>query len=254
MSTARRHDFEAMRTRLFVSTTLINASELELQGDRARYLGRVLRLKIGDMIGVFDGSGSEWPAEIVAMSKNSATLLLGDGVVTDTESPLHIHLVQGVSRGERMDFVVQKSTELGVHRISPVLTDYGVVKLDERRANSRLEHWQAVAASAAEQCGRSVLPVIDPPVPLKHWFGARTDTADIDLILRPGGSATLANIATPASACLLIGPEGGFSDVEYDDAEVAGFTTLSMGPRILRTETAAAAALAALQTRWGDLG
>ena len=153
-----------------------------------------------------------------------------------------------------MDFVVQKATELGVKRITPVLTEYGVVKLDAKRAAKRHEHWQGVAASACEQSGRTRLPLIDEPVALKQWFGAKPADADVDLILRPGAATPLANVKPPATkACILIGPEGGFSDTEYEDAEVAGLKAVSLGPRVLRTETAAVAALAVMQAHWGDL-
>ena len=243
-----------MKTRLFVSQALINGASVFVEGNRARYVGRVLRLRVGDAITIFDGSGPEWPATIESMSKSSVTLQVGDSVEAGTESPLKIHLVQGVSRGERMDFVVQKATELGVKRITPVLTEYGVVKLDAKRAAKRRDHWQGVAASACEQSGRTRLPLIDEPVALKQWFGAKPADADVDLILRPGAATPLARVEPPATkACILIGPEGGFSQTEYEDAEVSGFTAVSLGPRILRTETAAAAALAIMQAAWGDL-
>jgi 16S rRNA (uracil1498-N3)-methyltransferase len=254
LSTVKRHDFEAMTTRLFVSGELINGAEIVLEGDRARYLGRVLRMRIGDEIAVFNGTGPQWTASIAGMTKNTATLAIGESTDAAAESPLKIHLVQGISRGERMDYVVQKATELGVKRITPVLTEYGVVKLDEKRTDKRREHWKAVAASACEQSGRSRLPLIDAPLPLKEWFGAKSADADVDLILAPGASTPLARIPAPGTkACILIGPEGGFSQVEYEDAEVSGFTAVSLGPRILRTETAAAAALAVMQAAWGDL-
>jgi 16S rRNA (uracil1498-N3)-methyltransferase len=243
-----------MKTRLFVSRDLINGAEALLEGDRARYLGRVLRLRVGDDINVFDGTGPEWSATISAMTKSSATLSLGERHESTMESPLMLHLVQGISRGERMDYVVQKATELGVHRITPVLTEYGVVKLDGKRAAKRRDHWEGVAASACEQCGRTRLPLIDTPLPLKHWFGDRPADADLDLILAPGASTPLARVAPPQTkVCILIGPEGGFSQTEYEDADVADFEAVSLGPRILRTETAAAAALAVMQANWGDL-
>ena len=243
-----------MKTRLFVSAEVINGGQVTLEGDRARYLGRVLRLRTGDDITVFNGTGPEWSASIAAMTKRTATLAVGESHETRAESPLKIHLVQGISRGERMDYVVQKATELGVKRISPVLTEYGVVKLDAKRAEKRREHWEGVAASACEQSGRTRLPLIDVPLTLKEWFGAKPADADVDLILAPGATTPLASVPAPATkACILIGPEGGFSQTEYEDAEVSGFTAVSLGPRILRTETAAAAALAIMQAAWGDL-
>ena len=243
-----------MKTRLLVSRDLINGDTAVLEDDRARYLGRVLRLRVGDELTVFDGTGPEWAATVTAMTRNSATLALGDRVETATESPLRIHLVQGVSRGERMDYVVQKATELGVKRITPVLTEYGVVKLDDSRAARRQLHWQGVAASACEQSGRTRLPLIDTPLSLKEWFGAAAGDADVDLILAPGATMPLAQVPAPRTeVCILIGPEGGFSQTEYEDAAIAGFQAVSLGPRILRTETATVAALAVMQNAWGDL-
>jgi 16S rRNA (uracil1498-N3)-methyltransferase len=153
-----------------------------------------------------------------------------------------------------MDFVVQKATELGVKRITPLLTERGIVKLDDRRAEKRRQHWQKVAASACEQCGRVRLPLLDAPVRLDAWLGAKPNHIESDVVLRPGAEQSLAEIDMPATkVCILVGPEGGFSDAEYQLTEAAGFTAVSMGPRVLRTETAAAAALAILQARWGDL-
>ena len=243
-----------MSNRLFVSGALINGGEIEVDGDRARYLGKVLRLRVGDPISVFNGEGPEWPASITRISKTSVGLRLGDSFEASTESPLKIHLVQGVSRGDRMDFVVQKATELGVKRITPVLTEFGVVKLKADRAERRREHWQKIANSACEQSGRTRLPLIDTPLPMKNWFGAKPENVDAELILVPGAVARLAETAAPATkVCVIIGPEGGFSDSEYQDAEVSGFTAVSLGPRILRTESAAIATLAVLQSLWGDL-
>ena len=243
-----------MTTRLFVSGQLINGAELVLEGDRARYLGRVLRLRIGDEITVFNGEGPEWSASIGSMTKSTASLRIGESREAGTESPLKIHLVQGISRGERMDFVVQKATELGVKRITPVLTEYGVVKLDPSRREKRRDHWESVAINASEQCGRTRLPLIDVPIPLNDWFGAKPAEVDAEVILKPGAENALAGIKPPATKiCVLIGPEGGFSDSEYEDAEIAGFDAASLGPRVLRTETAAVAVLSVLQSLWGDL-
>ena len=233
---------------------MINGGDVVVEGDRARYLGRVLRLRIGDAVTIFNGEGPEWPAVIEGMTKTTATLRIGEAYEARTESPLKVHLVQGISRGERMDYVVQKATELGVKRITPVLTEYGVVKLDDKRREKRREHWAHVAASACEQSGRTRLPLVDAPMPLKNWFGAKPADADVDLVLKPGAPTSLAGAAAPRTkVCLLIGPEGGFSPGEYEDAALAGFRAVSLGPRVLRTETAAAAALAIVQSLWGDL-
>ncbi len=243
-----------MKTRLFVSGDLINGSTLELDGDKARYLGRVLRLRVDDEVRVFNGDGAEFSANVATITRNTVSLRIHDRFETSTESPLRIHLVQGVSRGERMDFVIQKATELGVKRVTPVLTEYGVVKLDATRAAKRREHWQGVAQSACEQSGRVRVPLIDAPIPLKTWFGDSPAEVDLQVILRPGAAAPLADIEAPSTkVCLLIGPEGGFSDTEYEDAGIAGFVPVSLGPRVLRTETAAVAALSVLQAKWGDL-
>jgi len=243
-----------MKTRLFVSSQLINGGEVVLEGDRARYLGRVLRLAVGDEISVFNGEGGEWSARIGAMTKSTATLSIGAQTETGTESALKIHLVQSISRGERMDFVVQKATELGVKRITPLLTEYGVVKLDAARAEKRRDHWQNIATSACEQSGRTRPPLVDAPLALKDWFGNKPTEVDAELILAPGATTSLAGIAAPETkVCVLIGPEGGFSGTEYEDASVAGFQAVSLGPRVLRTETAAVAALTVMQSLWGDL-
>jgi len=243
-----------MGTRLFVSGALSNDAELILQGEQASYLGRVLRSCVGDAVTVFNGEGGEWSASIENISKNSVTLRVGTHTEPATESRLQLHLVQGVSRGERMDFVVQKATELGVSWITPVLTHHGMVKLDQKRAEKRRQHWQHVAESACEQSGRTRPPLIDAPVDLNAWFGAKDSSDSTELILRPGTSTAFASIGKPATRlCLLIGPEGGFSEREYEDAEIAGLQGVSLGPRILRTETAALAAITIAQSCWGDL-
>ena len=240
--------------RFLVHGDLQPGAELELDAERARYLGRVLRLQSGDRLCVFNGERGEFEAVLVGVRKDSATLQLGAQRPTATESPLRIHLVQGISRGERMDFVVQKATELGAKRISPVFTEYGVVKLQGERAAKRREHWQKVAESACEQCGRTRPPLVDSPVSLKQFLGARPATADVDLVLKPDAARALVSVPAPSTKlCLLVGPEGGFSDGEYEDAAVAGFVAVDIGPRILRTETAALAALAIAQAAWGDL-
>ena len=242
-------------TRLFVRSALVTGQELTLDKEQAHYLGRALRLRVGDTLSVFSAESGEFQATLTDIRKSSAEISIGDAIPTSTESPLKVHLVQGVSRGERMDFVVQKATELGVKRITPVLTEYGVVKLDGSRAAKRRDHWQKVAESACEQSGRIRPPLIDEPLPLKTWFGAKTKDADVDLILKPGATTPMASLKAPTTkVCLLIGPEGGFSDSEYEDAQVSGFKAVSLGPRILRTETAALAAVSIAESLWGDLG
>jgi 16S rRNA (uracil1498-N3)-methyltransferase len=242
-------------TRLFIHGELRPDLTLVLDQEQVRYVGRALRLRPGDALSVFNGESGEFAATVSSIGKTDATLTVGAALTTRTESPLKVHLVQGVSRGERMDIIVQKATELGVKRISPVLTEYGVVKLGGDRAQKRREHWEKIAASACEQSGRIRPPLIDSPMPLKTWFGAKTSATDVDLILQPGAATPMASLQEPKTkVCLLIGPEGGFSEIEYTDAGVAGFTAVSLGPRVLRTETAAIAAIAVAESLWGDLG
>ncbi len=241
-------------TRLFIRSELQPGQALELDKEQAHYLGRALRLRPGDALTVFSGASGEFSATLTSIGKSGAEVAVGAAIETATESPLKVHLVQGVSRGERMDMVVQKATELGVKRISPVLTEYSMVKLEGSRASKRREHWQKIAESACEQSGRTRPPLIDEPLPLKTWFGAKTSESDVDLILKPGASTSMASLKAPQTkVCLLIGPEGGFSDTEYEDAEVCGFKAVSLGPRVLRTETAAVAAITVAESLWGDL-
>jgi len=241
-------------TRLYIEGPIAVGSETEIRDEQARYVSRVLRLKPGDRVTLFDGAGAEYPASIVSLSKSRVLVSVSDEVYRVAESSLRIHLLQGVSRGERMDFVVQKATELGVHRITPVMTGYSVVKLDEKRAKKRNRHWHSIAASACEQCGRNVLPVLDPPIALRNWLGENQNSAGTRIILKPGAAGSLRSIRPDdAQLIALIGPEGGFSDEEYELAEATGFQAVGFGPRILRTETAALAVVAAAQALSGDL-
>jgi 16S rRNA (uracil1498-N3)-methyltransferase len=243
------------RPRLYTENLLQSGTELELSGDAARYIGRVLRLRRQDEICLFDGRGGEYNAVIKTISKTTARIAVGDRVDdANVESPLAIHLLQGVSRGERMDFVVQKATELGVCRITPLVTEYSVVRFDRNRAAKREHHWQRISASACEQCGRNVLPVIDTPISYHEWLGENLDCAGRRLVFRPDASQTLKTAAVGANAItVLVGPEGGFSAAEYARAGETGFEAVGLGPRVLRTETAAVAAIAALQALYGDL-
>lgn len=240
--------------RLFVSEPLSPSDEYRLPDEQGHYLSRVLRLKQGDRILLFDGSGYEYPAIVTEVARKKVVLKIGSAVSRDTDSALKIRLIQGISRGERMDFVVQKATELGVDRISPVLTEFSVVKLSADRAARRLLHWQKIAQSACEQCGRNLIPVIDPPGSL-HEFLRHDTAAKCRLLLQPSATRSLHEVEPPtADVDLLIGPEGGFSAIENEMLAHAGFESVLLGPRVLRTETAALAALTLLQANWGDLG
>lgn len=239
--------------RLYVPEALTAGAELRLDAERSHYVSRVLRARPGDALVLFDGQGGEHAASISGITKQAVTVSVGarrDGVAP--ESPLSIHLLQGISRGDRMDWVVQKATELGVARITPVLTEFSVVRFDENRAERRVAHWTKIARGACEQCGRNVVPLIDAPQAIGSAVAVASEGTRV--VLHPGAPRTLASLelqATPVE--LLIGPEGGFSDSEQEHALAAGFEPHSLGPRILRTETAAIAALAILQGRLGDL-
>lgn len=240
--------------RLYVDAPIKLNAELHLRGNHARYIGRVLRLRPDDTLTVFDGSGNEFLVTIRSIRKDVVETTVIEALDRSPESPLSVTLMQGVSRGDRMDFAIQKATELGVTRIVPVLTDYSVVKLNTNRAEKKQAHWESVAASACEQCGRNVLPVIDAPTALVNVLADYHGALSTQILLKPGANRTLKSLDIDGNdVTLLVGPEGGFSDLEYENAEIAGFLPIGFGPRILRTETAALAALAALQSLYGDL-
>jgi 16S rRNA (uracil1498-N3)-methyltransferase len=243
--------------RLYLARGFDGAARLPLEPAAARHLTRVLRMRGGDALNVFDGAGRERRARIASARGEAVELELGEPLAVTPESPLAITLAQGVSRSERMDYAIQKATELGVKRIVPLMTQRSVVKLDASKATARLEHWRAVAISACEQCGRATLPEIEPPRPLAEYLAVRAGGAAptaLRLVLLPGAATGPAALPAPLAAVeLLVGPEGGLEDEESALALGAGFRGLRLGPRILRTETAAAAAIAALQVLRGDL-
>lgn len=239
--------------RLFSPIQLRANAILSLDSEQAHYVGRVLRLRAGDGLTVFDGSGGEYSATVDKVTKQQLNLSVGHHVSRDTESPLRIRLVQGVSRREKMDIVVQKATELGVHRISPVLTDFSVVKLGPDRATKRRDQWQTIARSACEQCRRNIVPVIDTPQSLVDWFADNAGGDEMQLILRADAVDAMPAIDVPGSELtILIGPEGGFSEAEHERAAAARLRAVRLGPRVMRTETAALAAISIAQATWGD--
>ena len=241
------------KTRLFSPAPLRPECRFTLNAGQTRYLTRALRLRAGETLTVFDGSGGEYLATIIQVGRSGADIQTGPLLDSSTESPLQIRLLQGLSKGDRMDTVVQKATELGVQRISPLLTDHSVVKLDGARATRRREHWQKIAQSACEQCGRNFVPTIDDVITLNNWLDQNRDDKTPRLILSPEASTPLSSVERPgAGLTLMIGPEGGFSKSEYECATAAGFSAVSLGPRVLRTETATIAAISAVQTLWGD--
>jgi 16S rRNA (uracil1498-N3)-methyltransferase len=239
-------------SRIFVPVPIRSGEDLWLDGERAHYITRVLRVRRADTIVVFDGHGGEYPAVVEEISRKGVQLRPGEHSPRDAESPLAIRLIQGISRGERMDFVVQKATELGVQRISPVYTAYSVVQRKADRVEKKGGHWERIAQGACEQCGRNILPVIDMAADLGTVLAE--PLAGSRLILHTGGGETIGNLQQDDRALtLLIGPEGGFNAAEVELAAIAGFVPLSLGPRTLRTETAALAAIAILQSLFGDL-
>ncbi len=240
-------------TRIFSDTTVPANSELELTGNAARHVAKALRMKAGDTLRLFDGSGNEYPARITNISKSAVRVATGDGVEIKTESSLAIELWQGVSKGGRMDNVVQKATELGVARIRPVLTEYSVIKLDDQRGAKKLAHWREVAISACEQSGRVRVPEILPPERFTAALATLSPEAEA-MMLVPGNHKPLSIGNNANRIVVMIGPEGGFSPDEERLASEHGVRLASMGTRVLRTETAPVAALSILQYQAGDMG
>ena len=240
-------------TRVHVPQPLSEGAEVVLPDGPAAHLTRVLRLAAGDACIVFNGDGFDYAATLASVGKREARLRIGAPTPVDRESPLRLVLLQGVARGEKMDLILQKATELGVQSIVPVISQRSEVKLDEARGAKRLEHWRGVVASACEQCGRATVPTVDAPVPLAAALAALGDTG-MRLLLDPQGTHALRSMTLAApGACLAVGPEGGWSPLDREQLHAAGFAGLRLGPRILRTETAGLAAIAALQSHFGDL-
>ncbi|MCP1644557.1 16S rRNA (uracil1498-N3)-methyltransferase [Pseudomonas citronellolis] len=238
-----------MRLSRFFIDAPLSLGQHELPEAQAHYIGRVLRHAAGDAVQLFDGSGQEFLGELVEVGKKNVRVELRESFAGLAESPLRLHLGQGLSRGERMDWAIQKATELGAARITPIVSERCEVRLKDERADKRTVHWRQIAISACEQCGRSVLPQIDAPVSLAEWLQATE--ADLKLVLHPVAEP-LASHARPGSLAFLIGPEGGLSDAEVEQAKAAGFHAARLGPRVLRTETAPVVALSVAQQLWGD--
>jgi 16S rRNA (uracil1498-N3)-methyltransferase len=249
-------------TRVHIDAPLTPGSMVELPPDTASHIAKVLRARSGDALILFNGDGREFNGTIEAVRGSRVSASVGDGRPVDRESSLAVTLVQCVPRGDRMDFIVQKATELGVARIVPVLSQRSVVRLDKAQAASKAVHWRAVAVSACEQCGRNVLPSIEAAQPLLNYLGESSSGPGPRLVFEPesapqphtapqdlGGAAPAARV----DAEIAIGPEGGFAADELEAFRVAGFSRVGLGPRILRTETAAISALVWLQVRFGDM-
>ena len=242
------------RPRIYTPEALRTGITHTLPESAAVHVTRVLRLAAGDPITLFDGSGTDYDAVLRVVARSGVSAEVCGGRRIERESPLAVTLFQGVSRGPRMDTVMQKATELGVRAVQPVLAERSVVRLDAERGQARLEHWQRIVVSACEQCGRSIVPEVRPARSLDEAL-ARLEPDTVGLTLDPQGDGQLEQLLGLANrVALAIGPEGGFTENEIRTLSRAGFRGLRLGPRILRTETAPLAALAILQYARGDLG
>ena len=240
-------------TRIHVGASLVVGQEVTLPESAAAHLARVLRLQAGDPCVLFNGDGHDYAACITILSKREVRARVESARALDNESPLRITLVQGVARGEKMDWILQKATELGVHAFVPVSSERSEVRLDGERADKRLAHWRSVVIAACEQSGRARIPSVVPSQALPLAVSSLTGTARF--LLDPSAQQAITDVTEPGDACVLaVGPEGGWSPRDRAVLEGAGFSAVRLGPRVLRTETAGIAAIAALQTRFGDLG
>ncbi|MDR2877274.1 MAG: 16S rRNA (uracil(1498)-N(3))-methyltransferase [Chromatiales bacterium] len=234
---------------------LNTGTDVALSETASQHVQRVLRLRPGAELRLFNGEGGEFEAVIINAERGRAQVKIGAHHARDVESPLPITLAQGISRGERMDLTLQKSVELGVAAIAPVVTSFCQVKLDGERMERRHQHWEGVITAACEQCGRTRLPLLHEKQSLMEWLAQHAEEGMLRIVLDHRATQGLSSLSKrPRAVILLVGPEGGLEESEIDAARQAGYLPLSLGPRVLRTETAGLTALAALQTLWGDLG
>jgi 16S rRNA (uracil1498-N3)-methyltransferase len=243
-----------MLTRIYFSGELRPRTDCRLPREQAHHVARVLRLAQGDALTLFNGDGAEYEAVVARVAKDAVIVRVGEAREAARESPLAIVLGQALSSGERMDYTVQKAVELGVAAIHPLAAARSVVRLAGERAEKRVAHWQAVVVSACEQSGRNRVPPVAPVAELAAWLARPAAGGDaLRLLLSPGGATGLRDLPRPAGPIVLLaGPEGGLTPEEEAAARHCGYTPVRIGPRVLRTETAAVAALAALQALWGD--
>ena len=239
--------------RVHVDADLHTGQQLTVEGSAASHIARVLRLRARDALTLFNGPGGEYGGSIEEIRRDTVLVNVLEHRVAERESPFELVLAQGISRGERMDWVVQKATELGASAIVPIFTERSVVQLDEKQATRKLQHWRSIAIAACEQSGRNRIPQIHAPVKFHDLLQQRSP-GSTGFLLSPVGSTRLSDIsAAGPGATVLIGPEGGLTHLEQDAAITAGYIPVRLGPRVLRTETAAVCALALLQQRFGDL-
>ena len=237
--------------RIYTAQPLRGNTRIKLEPVPSAHIARVLRMREGDKLTLFNGEGGEYLAVIAAIDKKKVMVATGAHQALELESSLGIHLGIAISRGDRMDWIVQKATELGVEALTPLFTERTEVKLADHRAAKKIRHWQQIAISACEQCGRNRLPVIAGLQELGNWLASTK--AERKFVLHHRADSIGGASDKPASIALLVGPEGGLSDYEISAAEQAGFQSLRLGPRVLRTETAPLAAIAILQAHWGDM-
>lgn len=241
--------------RIYQPVPLNAGDTIKLDAQATTHVARVLRLKQDDPVTVFNGSGGEFYGVITALGKREISIKLLKHDAPDNESPLYITLIQGVSRGERMDYTLQKAVELGVSEIYPVFTEHTAVHINDERKEKKHFHWQGVVNSACEQSGRNFIPMVNPPVTLYQCLDQLTfNNATMCLVLNHRASHSLSTINQDrrGKVALVAGPEGGFSESEITELERRDFLSVKMGPRVLRTETAALAAISILQSMWGD--
>lgn len=234
--------------------TLAPGAQVELPEAAAHHAVKVLRMKDGDALILFDGAGGEWQAELAKVGPGrTARVALKAFVARECEPPVAVTLVQALPAGDKMDWVVEKGVELGVAAIQPVAAKRSVIRLSAERMERRVAHWNQIARAACEQCGRNRVPEVAPVLDLPQYLALAKAQNALRLVLAPGAGATLRALPRPESpVVVMVGPEGGWEEGELQAARAAGFQALELGPRVLRTETAGAAALAAMQAMWGD--
>jgi 16S rRNA (uracil1498-N3)-methyltransferase len=239
--------------RVYVHASLAVGASLSLEEAQSHYLGKVLRMEAGRPLLVFNGDGREYSARITQAGKRCVEIQILDAQQTHRESPLHTHLAISISRGERMDWVLQKATEIGVSKITPLFTERTEVRLQGERLAKKMEHWRQILISACEQCQRNVLPELAEARELDNFLAV--ENPGLKLVLHHRSEDTLKQLPTPSAVTLLVGPEGGLSDQEITSViQNFHYSALTLGPRVLRTETAPVVALTSVQLLWGDLG
>ncbi|ABM20124.1 MULTISPECIES: 16S rRNA (uracil(1498)-N(3))-methyltransferase [Marinobacter] len=239
--------------RIFTDSPLAVGGQCQLDDNAANHVGRVLRMQAGQALLLFNGDGQDYHATITEAGKKHVQVAVTEAAENETESSLRVVLAQTLSKGDRMDYAVQKAVEMGVSEIVPLTTERCDVKLKGDREDKRLRHWQQVAISAAEQCGRARVPEIQPVMTVQQWL-EHARACDLRLVLHHRTERSLNTLEKPSSIALMIGPEGGLTAEEIALAEDNGFLPVALGPRVLRTETAPVAAIALCQWLWGDIG